>query len=126
MHACVPKLPSCCHNIVLVTMHISLLHKLHAIPYRLTTFGNMHPLASTHHNELKHFCYNVIVFLIEKNKLIIFIGKSIPVFMLVMSMQSLKTSSSCLCIACAYIIPHVVSRETGTVLSCDCCVICCL
>ena len=52
MHACVPTLPSCCHNIVLVTMHISLLHKLHAIPYRLTTIGNMHPLASTHHMSL--------------------------------------------------------------------------
>lgn len=45
--------------------------------------------------ELKHFCYNVIVFLI------FFLDS---VFMLVMSMQCLKTSSSCLCIACAYII----------------------
>lgn len=64
--------------------------------------------------ELKHFCYNVIVFLIQKKKnylLIIFIGKSIPVFMLVMSMQCLKTSSSCLCIACAYIIPHVSGKQ---------------
>ena len=124
MHACIPKLPSCWHNIVLVTMHISLLHKLHAIPCRL--------YASTGINtpyELKHFCHNVIVFLIKKKinyLLITFICKLIPVFMLVMSMQCLKTSSSCLCIACAYIIPHVVSRETETVLSCYCCVICCL
>ena len=54
--------------------------------------------------KLKHFCYNVIVFFILKKNylLIIFIGKLIPVSMLVMSMQCLKTSSSCLCIDCAY------------------------